>query len=69
MIKSNRKVLALAVAGCLALGAMAPSWAVFDEPQKGAKQGDTPAATPEAQAALDAGLAAVKEAEGQAIRN
>jgi len=65
MTKSNRKVAVLALAGCLAIGAVAPAWAVFDEPQKGAKQADTPAATPEAQAALEAGLAAVKEADGQ----
>jgi tetratricopeptide (TPR) repeat protein len=36
---------------------------VFDEQQKGGAQTDAPAATPEAQAALDAGLAAVREAE------
>jgi tetratricopeptide (TPR) repeat protein len=39
------------------------SWAVFDEPKKADVQTDAPAATPEAQAALDAGLAAVRQAD------
>jgi tetratricopeptide (TPR) repeat protein len=60
MISSHSK----AAAFLLGLMLVAPAWAVFDEPQKGAKQEDAAAATPEAQAALDAGLAAVKEAEG-----
>jgi tetratricopeptide (TPR) repeat protein len=70
MRKSGRTVALATVVRVLglmgALGGvlMAPAaWAVFDEPQKGAAQGDAVAATPEAQAALDAGLAAVKEAE------
>lgn len=65
MIRSKKSLAAL-LAGCIAVAAAAPSWAVFDEPQKGSAPTDTPAATPEAQAALDAGLAAVKEAEGLA---
>jgi tetratricopeptide (TPR) repeat protein len=39
------------------------SWAVFDEQKKGSAQSDAPAATPEAQAALDAGLAAIHDAD------
>jgi hypothetical protein len=57
-------VRVLGLMGTLAGVLAAPAaWAVFDEPQKGAAQGAAVAATPEAQAALDAGLAAVKEAE------
>jgi tetratricopeptide (TPR) repeat protein len=56
-------VTKISAAMLLALGMAAPNaWAVFDEPQKGDKK-EVAAATPEAQAALDAGLAAVKEAE------
>ena len=52
------------IAGTLALATLStPALAVFDEPKKGAEQTDAPAATPAAQAALEAGLAAVKEAE------
>jgi tetratricopeptide (TPR) repeat protein len=58
------KLSATLVAGVLVLTSMAPpAFAVFDEPKKGAEQADAPAATPAAQAALEAGLAAVKEAE------
>jgi len=58
------KLAAMAIGPLLALGLAAPAaWAVFDEPKQAEKQQDMPAATPEAQAALDAGLAAVKEAE------
>ena len=40
-----------------------PGWALFDDPKKAGEQKEAAAASPEAQAALDAGLAAVKEAE------
>jgi len=64
-MRSSRSGLAAIVLGqFVALALVSPaSWAVFDEPQKGAAQADAPAATPEAQAALDAALAAVREAE------
>lgn len=59
----NRKGAAMAL-GLVTLVLAAPaSWAVFDDPQKGAAQVDAPAATPEAQAALDAALLEVKDAE------
>jgi len=55
---------ALALGQLLSLGLAANNaWAVFDDPKKAEKQEAAAAATPEAQAALDAGLAAVKEAE------
>lgn len=52
----------------LALGlalVSSPGWALFDEPQKAGEQKEV-ATTPEAKAALDAGLAAVKEADAAA---
>ena len=62
--KLKTKLAAIALGQLLALGLFAPSaWAVFDDPKKAEKQQDAAAATPEAQAALDAGLAAVKDAE------
>ena len=64
MRMSGLKLAATVVAQFLVLAAVAPpASAVFDEPKKGAEQADAPAATPAAQAALEAGLAAVKEAE------
>lgn len=61
---SRFKLAATALAQFLVLAAVAPpASAVFDEPKKGAEQTDAPAATPAAQAALEAGLAAVKDAE------
>jgi tetratricopeptide (TPR) repeat protein len=63
-MSSSRLKVAVAVAQLVGFSLLAPAaWAVFDEPQKAAKQEDAVAATPEAQAALDAGLTAVKEAE------
>ena len=56
-------MVALAVG--LALVA-APGWALFDEQKKGEDPKAAAAANPEAQAALDAGLAAVKEADAAA---
>ena len=43
-----------------------PGWAVFDDPKKAAEQKDAAAATPEAQAALDAALMAVKAGDALA---
>lgn len=43
-----------------------PAWALFDEPQKAGEQKDAKPANPQAQAALDAGLTAVKAAEALA---
>ena len=43
-----------------------PGWALFDEQKKGDESKAAAAANPEAQAALDAGLAAVKEADAAA---
>lgn len=43
-----------------------PSWALFDEPQKAGEQKDAASTSPEAKAALEAGLAAVKEADAAA---
>ena len=43
-----------------------PGWAVFDDPKKAAEQKDVAAATPEAQAALDAALMAVKAGDALA---
>jgi tetratricopeptide (TPR) repeat protein len=64
MRSSNRKVAARALGQFLTLALVAPAtWAVFDEPQQAVKQEDAAPATPEAQAALDAGLAAVRDAE------
>jgi tetratricopeptide (TPR) repeat protein len=57
------KVVALAVGLALV---SAPGWALFDEPKKAGEQKEAAAASPEAQAALDAGLAAVKEADAAA---
>jgi tetratricopeptide (TPR) repeat protein len=63
MRSSRLKVVAL-VAAQLGLALVAtPGWALFDEPQKAGEQKETKAANPEAQAALDAGLSAVKAAE------
>jgi tetratricopeptide (TPR) repeat protein len=64
-MRSSRLKLAAVVLGqFVALALVSPaSWAVFDDPKKAEAQADAPAATPEAQAALDAGLAAVKEAD------
>ena len=64
-MRSSRMKLAAVVLGQLvSLALVSPaSWAVFDDPKKAAEQTDAPAATPEAQAALDAGLAAVRAAE------
>jgi tetratricopeptide (TPR) repeat protein len=60
----NSRKSAAMVLGLVTLVLAAPaSWAVFDDPQKGAAQVDAPAATPEAQAALDAALLDVKDAE------
>jgi len=64
MSSSRVRVAAIVLGQLMALALVSPaSWAVFDEPQKGAAQADAPAATHEAQAALDAGLIAVREAE------
>lgn len=58
------KFATVALGQLLVLGlATSSAWAVFDEPKKAEKQEAAAAATPEAQAALDAALAAVKEAE------
>jgi tetratricopeptide (TPR) repeat protein len=57
------KVVALAVGLALV---SAPGWALFDEQKKGEDPKAAAAANPEAQAALDAGLAAVKEADAAA---
>jgi tetratricopeptide (TPR) repeat protein len=63
-MSSSRLKAAMALVQWVGLSLLAPAaWAVFDEPQKGAKQEEAAPATPEAQAALDAGLTAVKEAE------
>jgi tetratricopeptide (TPR) repeat protein len=56
------KVVALAMGLALA---SSPGWALFDEPQKAGEQKEV-ATSPEAKAALDAGLAAVKEADAAA---
>ncbi|MEJ1960177.1 MAG: tetratricopeptide repeat protein [Gammaproteobacteria bacterium] len=64
MRSSRSGVVAWMLTQLVGLALVSPaSWAVFDEQKKGAEQVDAPAATPEAQAALDAGLAAVREAE------
>lgn len=64
MRMSKFRLLATVIAQFLVLAmAAAPASAVFDEPKKGGEQADAPAATPAAQAALEAGLAALKEAE------
>jgi tetratricopeptide (TPR) repeat protein len=64
MRSSISKVAALALGQLLTLAVAAPTaWAVFDEPQKAEAATDAPAATPEAQAALDVALASVKDAE------
>jgi len=66
MRSSRLKVAALVVAQVVGLAVVAPpSWAVFDE-QKAGEQKDVAPATPEAKAALEAGLAAVKEADAAA---
>jgi tetratricopeptide (TPR) repeat protein len=64
MSSSGFKVAALALGQLLILGGVAlPAWAVFDDPKKPEAATEAPAATPEAQAALDVALAAVKDAE------
>src|SRR4051812_22227551 len=63
MRSSRLKVVALAVGLALV---SAPGWALFDEQKKGEDPKAAAAANPEAQAALDAGLAAVKEADAAA---
>jgi tetratricopeptide (TPR) repeat protein len=61
------KVVALMAAQFVGLALIAtPGWALFDEPQKAGEQKEAPPASPEAKAALDAGLAAVKEADAAA---
>ena len=55
----------VALAMGLALVSM-PGWALFDEQKKAGETQEAAAASPEAQAALDAGLAAVKEADAAA---
>lgn len=67
MRSSRLKLAALIVAQGLGLAlASTPGWAVFDEQKKGAEQKDAPAASPEAQAALDAALSAVKAGDALA---
>ena len=57
-------MVALVAAQALGLALVSsPGWALFDDPKKAGEQKDAAAASPEAQAALDAGLAAVKEAD------
>jgi tetratricopeptide (TPR) repeat protein len=64
MSSSVPRITALALCQFLTLALATPaSWAVFDDPKKAEAQVDAPAATPEAQAALDAGLAAIHDAE------
>ncbi|MEJ0037541.1 MAG: tetratricopeptide repeat protein [Gammaproteobacteria bacterium] len=66
MRSSRLKVVALVVAQFVGLALVStPGWAVFDEQKKAAEQNEAPA-SPEAKAALDAGLAAVKEADAAA---
>jgi tetratricopeptide (TPR) repeat protein len=61
------KVVALVAAQVIGLALVAtPGWALFDDPKKAGEQKDAAPASPEAQAALDAGLAAVKEADAAA---
>jgi tetratricopeptide (TPR) repeat protein len=61
------KVVALVAAQVVGLALIStPGWALFDDPKKAGEQKEAAAASPEAQAALDAGLAAVKEAEAAA---
>jgi tetratricopeptide (TPR) repeat protein len=61
------KVVALVAAQFVGLALVAtPGWALFDEPQKAGEQKEAAPASPEAKAALDAGLAAVKEADAAA---
>jgi tetratricopeptide (TPR) repeat protein len=64
-MRSSRLKLAAVVLGqFVGLAMVSPaSWAVFNDPKKAEAQADAPAATPEAQAALDAGLAAIRDAE------
>jgi tetratricopeptide (TPR) repeat protein len=67
MRKSRFKLPMALVAGFLVLTTVSPpASAVFDEPKKGGEQADAPPATPAAAAALEAGLAAVKDAEAAA---
>lgn len=64
MRMSRWKLSAAVLAQFLVLLAVAPpASAVFDEPKKAGEQTDAPPANPAAQAALEAGLAAVREAE------
>lgn len=67
MNSSARKVAGLRVGALMgalvSLAAVAPAWGIFDEQKKGEAAAEAPAATPEAQAALDAGLAAVRDGE------
>jgi tetratricopeptide (TPR) repeat protein len=64
MRMSRVRLAATVLAQFLVLAMAAPpASAVFDEPKKGGEHADAPPATPAAQAALEAGLAAVKEAE------
>jgi tetratricopeptide (TPR) repeat protein len=57
------KVVALAMGLALV---STPGWALFDEPKKAGDTQEAAPASPEAQAALEAGLAAVKEADAAA---
>lgn len=67
MRSSRLKGVALLAAQVVGLVLVStPGWAVFDEPKKAAEQKDAAPASPEAQAALDAALTAVKEADGAA---
>ncbi len=67
MRSSRLKVAALVAAQIVGLALLArPAWAVFDEPQQAAEPQEAVPASPEAKAALDAGLAAVKEADAAA---
>jgi tetratricopeptide (TPR) repeat protein len=66
MRSSRLKLATLLAAQALGLAMVSmPGWAVFDEQKKAAAAQQAPT-TPEAQAALDAGLAAVKEADAAA---
>jgi tetratricopeptide (TPR) repeat protein len=61
------KVVALVAAQFVGLALVStPGWALFDEPKKAGEQTDAVQTSPEAQAALDAGLATVKEADAAA---
>lgn len=67
MRSSRLKGVALLAAQVVGLVLVStPGWAVFDEPKKAAEQKDAAPASPEAQAALDAALTAVKEADAAA---